>query len=602
MACTTCHLSPGTGRLTATSRQVAVTEPSTRQRAPELAGSGPWYGVDQPLSLSLFRGRIVVVWFFCPSSETSLRVWDELCDLRERFGDILNIVGVHMPKFDAERLPGAVDVAIAQLGLDIPVVDDATRNVARAYGVRGWPTCVLVDPQGFVVSGIIGEGVEEALSPAIEALMVAGQSIGALVADPMVAMLRVNPRPLPSPTTFRYPRGVGASDELSSIAIADTGNNRVVVCGPGGVLTHTFEDIAQPSDVVFDGDSIVIVETGSDRVVAISLTTRIRTVVADGIVSPRSIAVISAGVYVVTESARHRLWRVDATTGESGVIAGTGAEDLVDSRSDSALLAQPSGICRIAGAVAFVDCSSSALRTLDDSGRVRTLIGRGLFDWGDADGTANGALLQGPSGVAAGPDGVVYIADTFNNLIRVYADGRVATLGVGGLKRPSGLAVLGDGTLLIADTANHRIVMANADQAIQVPFVPAIEGVSVDAPEIESFRDPDDIRRVSAQLDMDAVLVRSGQRLRLSWTVTLGDGEYLDASGDDAVTVSVWAEPGSLLTPGARSWAVGDSRGHITLAVRPGQGSVYVEVTARILANSRLVTRTQLRKIPLRVD
>ncbi len=576
--------------------------PTERLRAPELVGGGAWSVVDQPLTLAQLRGRIVIVWFFCPSSESSIRVWDELQDLQTTFVGALNVVGVYVPKFDAERLPGAVDAAVQRLGITVPVVDDSAKALIQAYGVRGWPACVLIDTHGFVVAGVSGEGVIDELAAPIQRLIDAAQVIGATRADPIVRSsesARVRPT---SPTQFRFPRDVAANDELASIAIADTGNDRVIVCGPGGAVTHTFGDLNSPSGVAFDGGQIIVADTGADRVVAIELSTGARTVLAADIASPRGVAVVSPGVYVVSETARHRLCKVDVRTHEAGVIAGTGAEDLIDSRSDSALLAQPMGLARIDGGVVFVDSSSSSLRKLDSTGRVTTMAGRGLYDWGDADGTATAAAMQYPTGVAVGRKGEIYVADTYNNLIRVYDNGRISTLGVGGLSQPSGLAILADGTLLIADTGNSRIVMANRDQAVQVEFVPSTDGVSADPPQLESFRDPDEIRRVAAQLELDAVLVRSGQRLRISWNVALGEGEYLDAAAPDAVVITVWAEPGAILAPGARSWAVGDVRGHIMIGVRSGAGNVYAEVVARIIAGSRVVTRSQLRKIALRVD
>ncbi|HEY2846784.1 MAG TPA: hypothetical protein VGI80_03140, partial [Pyrinomonadaceae bacterium] len=87
---------------------------------------------------------------------------------------------------------------------------------------------------------------------------------------------------------------------------------------------------------------------------------------------------------------------------------------------------------------------------------------------GYEDGDRNSALFNGPLGVAADQNGRIYIADTYNDRIRVIENGRVTTLaggsrgfadGVGTAAKfdtPCGIAVWQD-KLLVADTGNSRI-------------------------------------------------------------------------------------------------------------------------------------------------
>src|SRR5436190_1386869 len=70
------------------------------------------------------------------------------------------------------------------------------------------------------------------------------------------------------------------------------------------------------------------------------------------------------GHVVIAEAGRHRLWAVDRA-GELQVLAGTGAEALVDGPGLAAVLAQPSGLSLTAdGDLAFVDAEASALRVV----------------------------------------------------------------------------------------------------------------------------------------------------------------------------------------------------------------------------------------------
>jgi sugar lactone lactonase YvrE len=90
---------------------------------------------------------------------------------------------------------------------------------------------------------------------------------------------------------------------------------------------------------------------------------------------------------------------------------------------------------------------------------------------GDADGSAALARFNGPVGLAVAEDGAIFVADTYNDRIRIITrDGQVRTL-AGGVEpgfadavgaearfdTPCGIAIAEDGALLVADTGNHRI-------------------------------------------------------------------------------------------------------------------------------------------------
>ena len=89
---------------------------------------------------------------------------------------------------------------------------------------------------------------------------------------------------------------------------------------------------------------------------------------------------------------------------------------------------------------------------------VETLAGAGLFAWGEDDGDGARARLQHPLGLTLGPNGELYVADTFNDAIRVWRGSHLWTVPVGGFAEPGGLAALPDGRLLVADTGHHRVV------------------------------------------------------------------------------------------------------------------------------------------------
>jgi sugar lactone lactonase YvrE len=134
------------------------------------------------------------------------------------------------------------------------------------------------------------------------------------------------------------------------------------------------------------------------------------------------------------------------------------------------------------GTLYFCDTGNHRVRSVTQDGIVKTVAGSGpaTFDLnykgghkGDG-GPATKAQLMGPTDVAVGRRGSLYIADTKNDCVRkVDAKGIITTLagqcgqrgyaGDGGLateallNRPYGVALDADGNLYIADTHNHRI-------------------------------------------------------------------------------------------------------------------------------------------------
>jgi len=126
------------------------------------------------------------------------------------------------------------------------------------------------------------------------------------------------------------------------------------------------------------------------------------------------------------------------------------------------------------GNLYLADDANLRVRRIGADGIITTVAGRGGFLAFSGDGgPAVDADLNRPRGVAVGPEGSIYIADTFNHRVRrVGPDGIITTVagngiadysGDGGpateasLNRPYAVAVGPDGSLYIADFLNGRI-------------------------------------------------------------------------------------------------------------------------------------------------
>ena len=95
-----------------------------------------------------------------------LRAWHERYETAG-----LTIIGVHSPEFFWEKSHDKVVAATRKLGVRYPVVQDNDYAIWNRWGVRAWPTAVLVDRRGVVRFRHIGEGEYEATEAMIRRLL-----------------------------------------------------------------------------------------------------------------------------------------------------------------------------------------------------------------------------------------------------------------------------------------------------------------------------------------------------------------------------------------------------------------------------------------------
>lgn len=398
-------------------------------------------------------------------------------ELEERFNEELAVVGVHSGKFIAERDTARITDAARRLGVAHPVVNDRQFRIWRSYAVRAWPTIVVLDPQGYVLGMHAGEFTSEMVAPTLERI----------IADAGATLTRSRHDHAADgrePEVLRYPGKVAVAG--NRIAIADSGNDRVIVGAVDGArakLTRVFgaargfRDGAEPlfdhpQGVLFDGDALLVADAFNHSIREIDLTTGLtRTIAGTGkqlrtraderagaLSSPWDLVRLGDGI-AIAMAGNHRLYMLDRAAGRARAFAGSGAEDIHDGPLASAALAQPMGICADDSRIYFADAESSAVRVADvmAEGNVGTLVGTGLFDFGDVDGAGATVRLQHPQGILRMPDGKLLVVDSYNDALKwLDPTTREMTTWVRGLHEPAG-AALGEGVVYVADTNAHRI-------------------------------------------------------------------------------------------------------------------------------------------------
>lgn len=459
--------------------------PQARVRAPQLVGRGGW--INTGGGAPDLSGKITLLdfWTFCCAN--CLHVLDELRELEAEFADVLVTVGVHSPKFAHEADHDALIAACERYGVHHPVLDDPDLTTWKAFAVRAWPTLTVIDPAGYVVAQMSGEGHVHGLRALLRDLVVQFEAKGALRRgdSPYVA-------PEPEPTELRFPGKViglsgggylvSDSSHHSIVELAADGASVLRRFGSGerGLVDGDAEKAAfnEPQGLLLlDEGTALVADTVNHALRRIDLASGDVRTVADtrdrAQASPWDLA-WHAGRVVVAMAGIHQLWTFDPATGALEPWAGTTSEGLVDGPIAQAWFSQPSGLCADAsGRLWIADSESSALRCVElpeDEPVVKTLVGQGLFDFGLRDGAAEQALLQHPLGVTALPDGSIAISDTYNGAVRRYnpTDGQVSTL-IAGLKEPSDALVTADGDLLVVESAAHRLTFVKLpEEALSV--------------------------------------------------------------------------------------------------------------------------------------
>jgi len=296
-------------------------------------------------------------------------------------------------------------------------------------------------------------------------------------------------------------------DSSGVVYIADTGDNTVrkvttdgliaLVAGDGfGAFAGdagpaTSAELNRPGDVTLDSSgNIYIADTANYRIRKVTTDGNIATIAGTGSIgstgdgdvatkaslyAPMSIAVDSSGNIFILENGSSKIREVDNAKGNISTIAGNGTAGFGGdgSQATNAEMNFPSGMTLdSSGSIYVADTLNGRLRKISSS-NITTIAGNGVLSYSGDNGPALAAQMNFPFGVAVDSGGVVYIADTANNVVRRVAKNGVITTfagngsaGFGGdggaatsaqLNSPEGVAVDAAGNVYIADTQNARV-------------------------------------------------------------------------------------------------------------------------------------------------
>lgn len=470
-------------------------------RAPEFPAGDQWLNTDHPLTLKELKGKIVLLDFWTYCCINCMHVIPDLKRLEEKYKDQLVVIGVHSAKFKTEKDTDNIRQAVLRYEVHHPVINDSDFQVWSGYGIRAWPSFALIDPEGKVVGITSGEGIYETMDPIISELADYYKKEGKLNLKPFHYALEKDKQPQ---SILSFPGKIAADEKSDTLVISDSNHNRIVIADLDGQIRQVigsgaegFQDgdfqtaqFFRPQGVFWDAPNqiIYVADTENHAIRKIDLEKKtVETLAGSGhqaraynlegpankidLNSPWDLLKKGDLLYIAMAGS-HQIWTLDLKTGDAKVFAGSAREDIIDGPLKKAALAQTSGLTTDGNFIYSVDSETSSLRQIDfnPTGSVKTLVGKGLFDFGDTDGPAAQALFQHPIGVAY-HEGLLYVADTYNNQVRLYdlKNRTVKTL-LGGpeagfqdgdaaqslFNEPCGLAFAGD-RLFITDTNNNVV-------------------------------------------------------------------------------------------------------------------------------------------------
>jgi trimeric autotransporter adhesin len=325
---------------------------------------------------------------------------------------------------------------------------------------------------------------------------------------------------LATSATMRYPRGV-AVDTSGNIFFADNYNHRIRLVtkitgiiatvagddasgysGDGGLATSA--TLNYPYGVAVDASgNIYIADSRSHCVRMVTKSTGIiATVAGDGTYGysgdgglatsatlnyPHGVAVDTSGNIYIADSWSHCIRLVTKSTGIITTVAGDKASGYSGDGglATSATLNYPHGVAvDTSGNICIADTYNNRIRLVTKStGIITTVAGNGTHGYSGDRGLATSATLNYPYGVAVDTSGNIYIADSWNNRIRLVTkntgiittvagngtrrysgDGGLATSAI--LNYPHGVAVDTSGNIYIADSGNNRIRLVTKNTGI----------------------------------------------------------------------------------------------------------------------------------------
>src|SRR5919198_1361834 len=296
-----------------------------------------------------------------------MHTFPQLRKIERKYGDRVIVIGVHSPKFPAERETANLREAVLRYRIEHPVVNDREFEVWRRFGGRAWPTLIFIDPESRVIGKHEGELPFDVFDPLVEGMVREFEERGLLHAGASSVRLEALQEP---DHTLSFPGKVLATDDV--LYISDTNHHRIVIASADGEILRAIgigepglrdgpaneACFQQPQGLALAGRTLYVADTENHALRAIDIDSgSVQTVAGTGeqalrpqpggdgtataLSSPWDLALDGRRLYIAM-AGTHQIWILDTVTGRTAPFAGTGREGLQDGPAAESWFAQSS--------------------------------------------------------------------------------------------------------------------------------------------------------------------------------------------------------------------------------------------------------------------
>lgn len=452
--------------------------------APELNENLHWLNADAQ-SIAGHRGRVLALVFWNASSAYSQNLIDELARIKAKHPVGLSVLGIHLPKFDSEVDDRIVLKAVNRHKIGFPVANDRSWITWQHFGITRWPSVALIDAEGVVRDIVSGDDQSDLLGKMIAELLDESAASHSMVEQTFRA------RNVEAQSALSFPSGIAVTD--SHLYIADTAHHRILECTHQGRILREFGNghpdlndgpaneaaFNSPRGLCLIRETLYVADTGNHALRRVNLLNGdVDTILGSGKAGQpkEGVSVHSSDISLnmpwglsgsndklyIAMAGCNQVWEYELGNARLRFIAGTGDLGIADGPGRNALFAQPTDLALVQQTLYVVDSATSSVRAIQlQQNTVQTLVGQGLYEFGDQDGERRDARLQFPQAIALDPNSpALWIADTYNGSLRKLrlGGGGVSTQQLSqSLNQPSAMAA-GAGALWIADAGSHEVL------------------------------------------------------------------------------------------------------------------------------------------------
>jgi len=244
-----------------------------------------WLNTDRALDLKDLKNKLVVVYFFHFGDENSLSMLDLLKTSINRYPDELLVLGVNLPLYNYEKDASILRNFCLKYAVNFPVVHDEKSQIADANSIFTSPALFVLDYKNQIIQEFDTIPSRETFMSLVRNKIQEYTKKKKLDMNVKSLIFLEKEKSKNEILNLFFPSGLAWNEEKEILAIADSANHKIKIIDKysklideigSGSLGKTDGDFKTasfryPSDLVFDGSKLVVIDKGNDFLRLINL-------------------------------------------------------------------------------------------------------------------------------------------------------------------------------------------------------------------------------------------------------------------------------------------------------------------------------------------